>query len=94
MCQRKVNEKGEPAETWLKYIARWCLETISVRPSAFITLFACCGMGYMYYTTTEDAKENRDKFIELLDRQTQVMVEVSKQLTELNTRIQYLERKP
>lgn len=93
MCKRLRNEKGEPLESWGRFVLRWALETVSIRPSAFITVFACCGMGYMYYSTTADARENRDKFLELLDRQTQVMVEVSKQLTELNTRVQFLEKK-
>ena len=93
MCKRLRNEKGEPLESWGRFVLRWALETVCIRPSAFITVFACGGMGYMYYSTTQDARENRDKFLELLDRQTQVMVEVSKQLTELNTRVQFLEKK-
>lgn len=93
MCQRKTDEKGNPTESWLMFVLRWSLETVRFRPSAFLTFFCCAAMAWMYYSTTADARDNRDKFLELLDRQTQVMVEVGKQLTELNTRVQYLEKK-
>lgn len=92
MCQRKTDEKGIPTESWLMFVLRWSLETVRFRPSAFLTFFCCVGMGWMYYSTTQDARESRDKFLDMFDKQVQVMVEVSRQLSELNTRVQLMEK--
>lgn len=58
-----------------------------------MAVFSCIAMLGMYYCEQQTAKESRTEYREFIKEQTQVMIEVSRQLTEMNTRIQYLEKK-
>lgn len=91
MCQRKVDENGVK-EPWYSYLVRWACETVGNKPSAFITLFCCAFMAYMFKTTSDDLRTSRNEYRDFIAEQTRVMVELTRQISEINTRIQLLEK--
>lgn len=91
MCERAVKPDGTK-EAWMFYAFRYSIEAFTTRPASFMAIFCCLAMLGMYYCEQENARESRKEYREFIQQQTQVMIDVSKQLTELNTRVQLLEK--
>lgn len=92
MCERAVKPDGSK-ESWFIYAWRYSIEAFTNKPASFMAVFSCLAMLGMYYCEQQTYKESRAEYREFIKEQTQVMIEVSKQLIELNTRIQLLEKK-
>lgn len=75
------------------YAFRYSIEAFTNKPASFMAIFSCLAMLGMYYCEQQNAQESRKEYREFIKEQTSVMIEVSRQLTEMNTRIQYLEKK-
>lgn len=91
MCQRRTNEDGT-REAWYAYLTRWACETVSNKPSAFITLFCCAFIFYMFKTTSDDLRASRNEYREFISEQTRVMMELTRQISEINARVQTLDK--
>lgn len=91
MCERAVKPDGSK-EAWIFFAFRYSIEAFTNKPASFIAIFCCIAMVCMYYCEQESAKESRVEYRTFIQEQTKAMIEVSRQLTEMNTRIQYLEK--
>ena len=91
MCERAVKPDGS-TEAWAYFAFRYCIEAFTKSPASFMGVFCCLTMLWMFYCEQENAKQSRAEYREFIRQQTQVMIDVSKQLTEMNTRLQFLEK--
>lgn len=91
MCERAVKPDGTK-EAWLYFAWRYSIEAFTKSPASFMGVICCLTMLWMFWCAQQNAQESRKEYREFIQQQTQVMIDVSKQLSELNTRVQLLEK--
>lgn len=82
MCQLK------DGETWVSFIFRMLKE----QPMMAITTACVVGISVIYNAQQNDQRRYLDNMSELLKQQTETYVQISKTITELNYRMESIEK--
>lgn len=77
--------------TWVWGLRSLC-ELLATRPTSLVAIAACGAMYALYSDMQEETQRNAERQQRFLEMQTEAMTRITEQLTEMNVRLQTIEK--